>query len=137
MDTRFQFEEVRRNQNIRRPAGQLSFAGLDAHRTGETVRRPGTARKLDAPAGATVPRGRRGRRGRRPSLAPSSGSVLTPNEQMDLLRANGHLLKPREREWVEKIEATMAARGDGAHLSDRQTVVICDIFDRFRARVGR
>lgn len=62
---------------------------------------------------------------------------LQPIEQMDILLRNGHLLRRKEREWVGKIGRTVRSGGRRSHLSDRQRVVICDIYDRMRDRVSR
>lgn len=61
---------------------------------------------------------------------------IEPVEQMEILLRNGHLLKRREREWVGKIGRTVRSRGS-TRLSDRQSVVISDIYDRMRDRVAR
>lgn len=62
---------------------------------------------------------------------------IEPIEQMEILLRNGHLLKRREREWVGKIGRTVRSRGATPRLSDRQSVVISDIYDRMRDRVSR
>lgn len=62
---------------------------------------------------------------------------LPPIEQMEILLQNGHLLRRKEREWVGKIGRTARSAGPRTYLSDRQTVVICDIYDRMRDRVSR
>ncbi len=104
---------------------QLSFAGLD-DRQADAARPPRVSRSTDAP----VARARSRRRSR-------SARTLTPVEQMELLLRNGHLLRPKEREWVGKIGRTVRSRGAAADLSDRQRTVICDIFDRLRSRITR
>lgn len=62
---------------------------------------------------------------------------LQPIDQMEILLRNRHLLRRKDREWVGKIGRTVRAGGRRRHLSDRQSVVICDIYDRMRDRVSR
>ena len=64
--------------------------------------------------------------------------VLAPEEKLEALVARAYLLRPNERKWVERIRRTVAAaHRSHTALTDRQSEVICDIFDRVRGRVGR
>ncbi len=129
-------EDIRRRRHSRRPASQLSLTGFeDRHRDG--ARPPGFSRPAEASTGATQPRSRPRRRPRPDPAGGSAASILEPIEQMEVLLRSGHLLRPKEREWVGKIARTVRARGESADLSARQRTVICDIFDRLRDRVGR
>ena len=121
------FAEFRRNRSSRRSANQLSFQGLESQRSATRT----TSREADHP----VAKRRVQKPGGRLKQAPAPG-LLSPLEQMKVLREHGHLLCPKDRQWVNRISQTVKDRHSSAYLSERQEAVIRDIFDRFRFRLG-
>ncbi len=122
------------------PEGRVIGPGVPGRRVSTGLPR---AQGPSGPARASVVRGGAARAvpgavsGRRPGrAAPPPDGRLVPMEQMRILLRNRHLLARSERAWVGRIARTARAHG-ARDLSDRQRAVICDIYDRFRGRLGR